>query len=49
MKKEELFDDEFLKQFKTGDELNGFLKELQKSGIEKMIVCKHPLFSTYLK
>jgi len=28
MKKEELFDDEFLKQFKTGDELNGFLKEL---------------------
>tara|TARA_R110000822_G_scaffold71773_1_gene172762 strand:- start:730 stop:870 length:141 start_codon:yes stop_codon:yes gene_type:complete len=24
MKKEELFDDEFLKQFKTGDELNGF-------------------------
>ncbi|MEQ8216667.1 MAG: IS256 family transposase [Arenibacter sp.] len=37
MKKEELFDDEFLKQFKTGDELNGFLKELQKRGIEKML------------
>ena len=36
MKKEELFNDEFLKQFKTGDELNGFLKELQKRGIEKM-------------
>ena len=37
MKKEELFDDDFLKQFKTGDELNGFLKELQKRGIEKML------------
>jgi len=37
MKKEELFNDDFLKQFKTGDELNGFLKELQKRGIEKML------------
>src|SRR5690606_31832787 len=37
MRKEELFNDEFLKQFKTGDELNGFLKELQKRGIEKML------------
>ena len=37
MKKEELFNDEFLKQFRTGDELNGFLKELQKRGIEKML------------
>jgi putative transposase len=37
MKKEELFNDDFLKQFKTGDELNIFLKELQKRGIEKMI------------
>tara|TARA_B100002049_G_scaffold230361_1_gene207123 strand:+ start:375 stop:641 length:267 start_codon:yes stop_codon:yes gene_type:complete len=37
MKKEELFNDNFLKQFKTGDELNGFLKQLQKRGIEKML------------
>ena len=37
MKKEELFDDEFLKQFKTRDELNSFLKEPQKRGIEKML------------
>lgn len=37
MKKEELFTDEFLKQFKTGDELNSFLKQLQKRGIEKML------------
>ena len=36
MKKEDLFSDEFLKQFKSGDELNGFLKQLQKRGIEKM-------------
>ncbi len=37
MKKEELFNDDFLKQFRTGDKLNGFLKELQKRGIEKML------------
>jgi len=37
MKKEELFNDAFLKQFKTGEELTGFLKQLQKRGIEKML------------
>ncbi len=37
MKKEDLLNDEFLKQFKTGEELNSFLKELQKRGIEKML------------
>ncbi|MGA8852955.1 MAG: IS256 family transposase [Christiangramia sp.] len=37
MKKEDLFSDEFLKQFKSGDELNDFLKQLQKRGIEKML------------
>lgn len=37
MKKEELFNDEFLKQFKTGEELTGFLKQIQKRGIEKML------------
>jgi transposase-like protein len=37
MKKEELFEDEFLKQFKSTDELGGFLKQLQKRGIEKML------------
>ena len=30
MKKEELFNYEFLKRFKTGEELTGFLKQLQK-------------------
>ncbi|WP_239985902.1 MULTISPECIES: hypothetical protein [Arenibacter] len=35
MQKEELFDYEFLKQFKTWDELNGFLKELQKTGYQE--------------
>jgi len=29
MTKENFFNDEFLKHFKTGDEPNGFLKELQ--------------------
>ncbi|MDO6810492.1 hypothetical protein Q4603_17850 [Zobellia galactanivorans] len=37
MKKEELSNNEFLKPFKSGDELNGFLKELQKRGIAKML------------
>lgn len=37
MKKEDLFSDDFLKEFKTGDELNSFLKQLQKRGIEKML------------
>lgn len=37
MKKEELFNDEFLKQFKTGEELSSFLKQIQKRGIEKML------------
>jgi transposase-like protein len=37
MKKEDLLSDEFLKQFKTGDELSSFLKAIQKRGIEKML------------
>ena len=34
MKKEDLLTDEFLKQFKTGEDLNGFLAQLQKRGLE---------------
>ena len=37
MKKEEFLNDDFLKQFKTGDELNSFLKTIQKRGIEKIL------------
>jgi len=37
MKEENLFSDEFLKQDKSGDELNSFLKKLYKRGIEKML------------
>ena len=37
MNKDDLFNDEFLKQFKTGDELTSFIKQLQKRGIEKML------------
>ena len=32
-----MFSDDFLKQFKTGEELNSFLAQLQKRGIEKML------------
>jgi len=37
MKKDELLSSDFLKQFKTGDELNSFLKELQKRGVEQLL------------
>jgi len=37
MKKEDFLDDEFLKQFKTGEELTGFLKSIQKRGVEKIL------------
>lgn len=37
MEKEDLLSDDFLKQFKSGEELNDFLKQIQKRGIEKML------------
>jgi putative transposase len=37
MKKEDLLSDEFLKQFKTGEDLYGFLAQLQKRGLEKIL------------
>lgn len=37
MDKEKMLSDAFLKQFKTGEELNSFLAELQKRGIEKIL------------
>lgn len=37
MKPEELLNDEFLKQFQSGEELTSFLKKIQKRGIEKML------------
>ena len=37
MKSKDFLSDEILKQFKTGQELNDFLKEVQKRGIEKML------------
>jgi transposase-like protein len=37
MKKEDLFNEEFLKQFKSGEELEAFLSQLHKRGIEKML------------
>ena len=37
MDAKDLMSDEFFKQFKTGQELNDFLKQIQKRGIEKML------------
>jgi putative transposase len=37
MEKEDLLNEDFLKQFKTGEELNDFLSQLQKRGIEKIL------------
>ncbi|NLP57607.1 IS256 family transposase, partial [Lutibacter sp. B1] len=37
MKKEDLLSNDFLKQFTSGEELNDFLKQIQKRGIEKML------------
>lgn len=37
MKAEEFLSDDFLKQFKTGDQLNDFLASIQKRAIEKML------------
>jgi len=33
-KKKDLLSDEFLKQFKIGEDLKGFLAQLQKRGLE---------------
>lgn len=37
MKKEDFLSDEFLKQFKAGDELLSFVKQLHKRGVEAML------------
>lgn len=37
MKKEDLLNDEFLKQFKNGEELYSFLSQLQKRGVEAIL------------
>lgn len=37
MKTEDFVSDEFLKQFKTGEQLNDFLASIQKRAIEKML------------
>ena len=37
MKTEDFLSDDFLKQFKTGEQLNDFLAQIQKRGIEKIL------------
>lgn len=40
MNAEEFLSDDFLKQFKTGPQLNDFLGQIQKRAIEKMLEGK---------
>ncbi len=37
MKKKDLLNSDFLKQFKTGEELNKFLSQIQKRGLEQLL------------
>ncbi len=37
MKPEDLLNDDFLKQFKTGSELTSFIEQLHKRGVEKIL------------
>jgi len=37
MKKEDLLNEDFLKQFKNGDELSSFIQQLKKRGIEQLL------------
>lgn len=37
MKKEDLLSSEFLRQFKTGNELNAFINEIHKRGVEQLL------------
>ncbi len=37
MKKEDLLNSDFLKQFKSGEELNDFLSQIQKRGLEQLL------------
>ena len=37
MNKQDVLNAEFLKQFKSGEELNSFIKEIQKRGIEQLL------------
>ena len=42
MKKEDAFSEEFLKQFKNGEELYAFLGQLQKRGVEAILEGEIP-------
>ena len=37
MKKEDLLNSDFFKQFNSGDELNDFLSQIQKRGLEQIL------------
>jgi putative transposase len=49
MKKEDVLSSEFLKQFKNGDELNSFMQQLQKRGVEQLLEGEMDVHLGYLK
>ncbi len=49
MKKKDFLNDNFLKQFKTGEEQISFLKSIQKRGVEKMHECQLDVHLDYDK
>ena len=49
MKKEDFLNDDFFKQFETGEALNDFLKSIQKRGIEKILEDELDAYSNYDK
>lgn len=49
MKKQDLLNSDFLKQFKTGEELNSFLQEMQKRGVEQLLEGEMEAHLGYLK
>jgi transposase-like protein len=49
MHKEDFLSSDFLSQFKTGEELSGFLKEIQKRGIEKILEAELDAHLDYVR
>ena len=49
MKKEDLLNSDFLKQFKNGEELEAFLSQLHKRGVEQMLEGELDAHLDYLK
>ena len=49
MKRQDVLSSGFLQQFKIGEELNFFNKEIQKRGIEQLLECELDAYLGYQK